>query len=142
MKLKKYIIGFCIPLLLTSCNDVLDMAPDGKIDFVDVFEDPIKVEAFLNSCYNNMPGKGTRYFYWNRGPVVWSDEAWDTDAEAEPTLSSGRLYNGSASAGDHPIELPVAVEAGNGNYWDRYWVAIRDCNVFISEIDEANVHNE
>lgn len=142
MKLKKYIIGFCIPLLLTSCNDVLDMAPDGKIDFIDVFEDPIKVEAFLNSCYNNIPGKGVTYFFWSRGPVAWSDEAWDTDAESEPTLTSGRLYNGNAFAGNHPIETPSSVEAGNGNYWDRYWTAIRNCNVFISEIDEANVKSE
>lgn len=142
MGFKKYIIGFCVLFFLISCNDVLDMAPDGKIDFDDVFDDPEKVEAFLNSCYNNMPGKGMRYFFWSRGPVVWSDEAWDTDAEAEPTLTSGRLYSGNASAGSHPIETPISVEAGNGLYWDRYWAAIRNCNVFISEIDEANVNND
>src|SRR5690625_818283 len=111
MRIRKIIFSFCFFTLIISCNDVLDMAPDGKIDFVDVFEDPVKVEAFLNSCYNNIPGKGVRYFFWSRGPVVWSDEAWDTDSEAEPTLTSGRLYNGNASAGSHPVESPIAVEA-------------------------------
>ncbi len=142
MKAKKYIIGVCIVLILASCNKTLDMAPDGKIDLKEVFEDPIKVGAFLNSCYTNIPGKGTRYFFWSRGPVVWSDEAWDTDAEAEPTISSGRLYNGNASAGSHPIETPVSVEAGNGNYWNRFWASIRNCSIFISEIDNAQVRSE
>lgn len=142
MKVKKYIIGLCALFSLVACNKALDMAPDGKIDFDDVFADPIKVGAFLNSCYNNIPGKGTRYFFFSRGPVVWSDEAWDTDAEAEPTLTAGRLYNGNASAGDHPIERPNSVEAGNGDYWGRYWTAIRNCSVFISRIDEAEVRTE
>src|SRR5680860_159320 len=81
-------------LLLGSCSGALDMAPDGKLTLEEIFTDNDKVGAFLNSCYTNMPAKGTRYFFWSRGPVVWSDEAWDTDAEAESWLSSGRLYNG------------------------------------------------
>ncbi|WP_270088491.1 RagB/SusD family nutrient uptake outer membrane protein [Sphingobacterium sp. SYP-B4668] len=142
MKIKKYIIGFCVTILLLSCNKTLDMAPDGKMDLSEVFEDHIKVGAFLNSCYSNMSGKGVRYFFWSRGPVVWSDEAWDGDAEAEPTLTSGRLYNGNASAGNHPIETPASVEAGNGDYWNRYWASIRNCSIFISEIDKAQVNSE
>src|SRR3546814_8773520 len=100
------------------------MAPDGKITMDEVFADHEKVAAFLNSCYTNMPAKGTRYFFWSRGPVEWSDEAWDTDAEAESWIMSGRMYNGDASAGNHPI-LNISADAGNGDYWSRYWNAIR-----------------
>ena len=126
---------------LNSCNKELDMAPDGYFSIDDVFKDNIKVAAFLNSCYNQIPAKGTRYFFWMRGPVVWSDEAWDTDAESEPTLMSGRVYNGDASAAFHPM-TNISADAGNGDYWNRYWAGIRNCSVFIKNIDAAAVNSE
>lgn len=125
---------------LASCNKALDMAPDGKLSMDEIFADNDKVAAFLNSCYTNMPAKGTRYFFWSRGPVVWSDEAWDTDAEAESWIMAGRMYNGDASAGNHPI-VNISADAGNGDYWARYWSAIRNCTIFISRIDEATVNS-
>lgn len=117
------------------------MAPDGKLTIDEIFADNDKVGAFLNSCYTNMPAKGTRYFFWSRGPVVWSDEAWDTDAEAEPWIMAGRMYNGDASANNHPV-TNISADAGNGNYYARYWNAIRNCSVFISRIDKATVSSE
>src|SRR5690606_5129350 len=125
---------------LTACNKALDMAPDGKLSMDEIFADNDKVAAFLNSCYANIPAKGVRYFFWSRGPVVWSDEAWDTDAEAESWIMAGRMYNGDASAANHPI-LNISVEGGNGDYWARYWSAIRNCSIFISRIDQAQVND-
>src|SRR5690606_18213450 len=139
-RIDKYILLLFFVISLPSCSDVLDMAPDGKLTLDEIFDDNDKVGAFLNSCYANMPAKGTRYFFWSRGPVVWSDEAWDTDAEAESWIMSGRLYNGDASAGNHPI-TNISSEAGNGEYWPRYWNAIRNTALFISRIDEAAVDN-
>jgi len=124
-----------------ACKKTLDTAPDGKISIDEVFQDDAKVQAYLNTCYNGMSGKGTLYFFWSRGPVVWSDEAWDTDAEAEPTLMSGRMYAGNASADNHPA-VNVSAENGNGDYWARYWNAIYNCSVFIANIDQATVIEE
>lgn len=136
----RYIVSLMVSMLvLGSCEKALDMAPDGKLTMDEIFADNDKVGAFLNSCYANIPVKGTRYFFWSRGPVNWSDESWDTDAEAESWLTSGRLYNGDASAANHPA-LQWA-DAGNGNYWARYWNAIRNTTVFISRIDGAAVKN-
>ncbi|HTN08006.1 RagB/SusD family nutrient uptake outer membrane protein [Agriterribacter sp.] len=142
MKIKQIILLLIVSLLtLESCKKALDMAPDGKVTMDEIFSDNDKTAAFLNSCYNNMPAKGTRYFFWSRGPVVWSDDAWDTDAEAESWIMAGRMYNGDASAGSHPI-TNISTDAGNGDYWARYWSAIRNCTIFISRIDEAAVKNE
>src|SRR5690554_5218046 len=138
--INKYIVLLFSVFTLLSCSDVLDMAPDGKLTMDEIFQDNDRVGAFLNSCYTNMPAKGTRYFFWSRGPVVWSDEAWDTDAEAESWIMAGRLYNGDASAGNHPI-TNISTEGNNGNYWDAYWSSIRKCSYFISRIDEAAVDN-
>lgn len=128
-----------LPLALSSCKEALDMAPDGKLTLDEIFADHDKTGAFLNSCYANIPGKGNRYFFWSRGPVVWSDDAWDTDAEAESWIMAGRMYNGDASAANHPI-TNISSEAGNGDYWARYWNAIRNCTIFVNRIDEAAVN--
>ena len=142
MKIKYIVFSLTLFILtLGSCKKALDIAPDGKLTMDEIFADNDKVGAFLNSCYNNMPAKGTRYFFWSRGPVVWSDEAWDTDAEAEPWIMSGRMYNGDASAGNHPI-TNISTDAGNGDYWARYWNAIRNSTLFISHIDKATVRSE
>ncbi len=142
--IRKYIIWigvFVSMLTMDSCKNALDMAPDGKLTLEEIFKDHDKVGAFLNSCYNNIPIKGTRYFFWSRGPVNWSDESWDTDAEAESWIMSGRMYNGDASASNHPA-INISAEGGNGDYWARYWSAIRNCSLFISEIDKATVKTE
>ncbi len=144
-RIKRYISRIILASALvagaSSCNKELDMAPDGYFSIDEIFQDNLKVAAFLNSCYNQIPVKGTRYFFWMRGPVVWSDEAWDTDAESEPTLMSGRLYNGDASSANHPI-VNVHEDGGNGNYWNRYWSGIRNCAVMIKNIDAAQVNSE
>lgn len=135
MKLK-YILIISWIFLISSCADVLNVAPDGKTTLDEIFSNSEDAAAYLNSCYNYVPTKGVRYFFWSRGPVEWSDEAWDTDAEAESWIMSGRMYNGDASASNHPI-TNISDEAGNGNYWDRYWTGIRKCSYFLSRIDNV-----
>ena len=139
----KYIVLSLTFLMLTlgSCKKALDMAPDGKLTLEEVFTDNIKVGAFLNSCYLNIPEKGTQYWWYSRGPVEWSDEAWDTEAESNAWLMSGSMYNGNASAAWHPV-TNASSNGGNGNYWQRYWNSIRNCTLFITHIDKATVSNE
>jgi SusD family. len=133
-------LAFVTCLFFSSCSDVLDQAPDGKISLEEVFQDDEKTAAYLNTCYLYIPGEGQLYYFWMRGPVDWSDEAWDTDAEAETGLTSGLLYNGNVSAGGH--FNTYWANAGNGNYWVRMWEAIRKCSVFLDNIDEATVKSE
>ncbi|QRR02158.1 RagB/SusD family nutrient uptake outer membrane protein [Dyadobacter sandarakinus] len=141
MKLRTLLLTLLTVILsLGSCRNVLDMAPDGKLTMDQIFSENDRVGAFLNTCYANIPVKGTRYFFWSRGPVNWSDESWDTDAEAESWIMSGRMYNGDASAGNHPV-TNISADAGNGNYWASYWSAIRNCTIFLSRIDKATVKN-
>lgn len=133
-------MALLLSLFLFSCSDVLDQAPDGKISLADVFNDDEKTAAYLNSCYLYIPAEGHTYFFWMRGPVDWSDEAWDTDAEAESWITSGLLYNGNVSAASH-FNTSWA-ENGNGNYWVRMWTGIRKCTVFLDNIETAKVKDE
>jgi len=137
MKIKYIILVVVSVLILGSCRKALDTAPDGKLSMDQIFADNTKVGAFLNSCYKTIPIKGTRYFFWMRGPVDWSDDAWDTDAEAESWITSGRMYNGDASAGSHP-----AWQWGDAAGWSDYWSSIRNCTYFLSRIETATVTSE
>ena len=140
LKIKTGCLFLLITLFLFSCSDALDQAPDGKISLEEVFQDDEKTAAYLNTCYLYIPAEGHNYFFWMRGPVDWSDEAWDTDAEAESWITSGLLYNGNVSAASHFNTLWA--DNGNGNYWVRMWTGIRKCSVFLDNIDNANVKSE
>ncbi|MDR1743367.1 MAG: RagB/SusD family nutrient uptake outer membrane protein [Dysgonamonadaceae bacterium] len=135
-------------LLPYGCSDVLDQAPDGKISLDEVFADNDKTAAYLNTCYLYIPGEGCSTYFVSRAPSIWTDDAWDVDAEAEPWIASGRMYNGEASASNHPILYTgymngsYTVNANNGNYWNLCWQGIRKCTVFLTRIDAAPVTSE
>ena len=133
----KLIYLFCFVLaIMSSCSDVLDQAPEGKLSMEEIFSDEEKIGAFLNTCYSNIGQKGHFYRNWSRGPVDWSDDAWDCEAYISNSGDiSDRLYRGEASAAFHPID---AIELnGLGHYWDRYWTSIRYCTLFIQNIETA-----
>lgn len=124
-------------LVFTSCSDILDVAPEGRLSMEEIFADEEKVGAYLNTCYSYIQKKGCFYLNWSRGPVDWCDDAWDDDADYYPDEISARLYNGVASATNHPI-LTVAQSGGvTSDYWNKYWQAIHDCSSFIANIQNA-----
>jgi len=137
-KIFAYLFYGTMIFLITSCSGVLDIAPDGRISEEDVFSDNDKVSAYLNTCYSHIADRGVTYFFWSRGPVEWSDEAWDTDAEAESWIKSGSWYNGNISAANNPIES-WPNDNNNGNYWYMSWNGIMLCNKFLAKIDDATV---
>jgi hypothetical protein len=124
-----------------SCSDALDQAPAGKISLEEVFLENDKTMYYLNSCYASIPIKGCRYYFWSRGPVNWSDESWDADDLDVNWASSALLYTGSASASSHPV-WGVGGEDLAHSYWGNYFARIRNCAVFLANIETAVVNNE
>ncbi|MDE7128676.1 MAG: RagB/SusD family nutrient uptake outer membrane protein [Bacteroidales bacterium] len=141
MKIKHIVI--CLAVLaggVTSCS-LLDVSPDGRISLEEVFRDPIKVGAFLNSCYNNLPIKNYRYNGIDANLVALSDEGWSSwDGGSEAVA---KIYSGQASASSHPLTDTWTGDMSRCNrYWDRYWEQIRLCNQFLENIDNAAVESE
>ncbi|MDD2437242.1 MAG: RagB/SusD family nutrient uptake outer membrane protein, partial [Massilibacteroides sp.] len=142
MKKIKIILYLGILLCVgNACSGELDQAPSGKISLEEVFKDNEKTMYYLNTCYRYIPVKGARYFFWSRGPVCWSDEAWDADDLDVNWASSSLFYNGNASASSHPV-WSVGGEDKAMSYWDHYFSVIRNCSVFLANIETANVTNE
>ena len=138
-KLYRAAAGLLALATVSACESALDMAPDGYVSIPQIFQDNEQTGAWLNTCYEYIPEMGIKFHYWSRGLVVWSDDAWDSDEGAG--LMSSLLYKGQASADNHPI-VNLSANFGNGDYWNRYWAAIRKCAVFLSYIDGANVTSQ
>lgn len=126
---------------LASCSDVLDVAPDGRLTLDEVYSDPDKVGALLNSCYNNIPLKGYNYHFWEPLITANSDDGWSS--EDALTYEMAQMYSGNASASYHPIRDMADVHNSSCNfYWSRYWSQIRLCNQFLENISTAAVRSE
>ena len=143
MKNKSIIIIACLLVsALVSCSKALDQAPDGKISLDDVFTDPDQTMYYLNSCYQSIPYKACRYYFWSRGPVVWCDDAWDADDLDVDWVASRKCYDGDASASKHPAWGNYGGEDLQSNYWPTYFSRIRNCCVFLKNIETAAVPSE
>jgi hypothetical protein len=144
MRYKKlYILALIISCAtFSSCSSELDQAPDGKISLEDVWKDNDKVAAYLNTCYQYMSGKGDLYFFFERGPANWCDEAWDADDLDVNWAASSRMYTGNASASDFPGWSVTGQGANCEHYWPNYFSAIHDCAYFLQNIDKAAVTKE
>jgi len=141
----KLLLLFCLIHAMTSCSDVLDAAPDGKVSYDDIFSDPEKVAAYLNSCYSCMPAKGYRYYQWTNFFDAVCDNGWDS--ETVSTLPVPLMYTKESSASDHPFYKYFSTALDdkgprNSNFWDVYWPAIRKCALFIKYIPNATVGDE
>ncbi len=127
--------------LLTSCTDTLDMAPDGNMQMDEVLSDPDKVEALLNSIYNNIPQKGYVYFFYDPAVVACSDDGWSSEDSQGQLVD--QYYKDNSSASSHPMrDFPDGHGANTNSYWSRYWEQIRLCSQFIELIDEAAVNRD
>ena len=130
-----------LALLLSSCSDALDVAPSGDISLEEVFSDNDRTMYYLNTCYSSLPNKGLHYFFWSRGPVNWCDDSWDGDDLDVDWAASRLIYDGNASASSHPV-WAVGGEDLSRNYWQMYFSRIRNCGIFLQNIEKANVKSE
>lgn len=137
-------IFMSLALLLSSCSDALDVAPSGDISLEEVFSDNDRTMYYLNTCYSSLPNKGLHYFFWSRGPVNWCDDSWDADDLDVDWAASRRLYDGNASASSHPVwnTAQPDQEPLSRNYWQMYFSRIRNCGIFLQNIEKANVKSE
>lgn len=113
--------------LFMHCSDYLDVVPDGVATLDNAFSNRINAEKFLFSCYNILPNQNDPFTYpGNMG----ADEMWYHNNLSH--RSGARIARNDQNAAD-PFH----------NYWDgrrdgrNLWVGIRDCNIFLDNIDRV-----
>jgi len=135
--MKNIIIIFVLLLLgLTSCQDVLNVSPDGRQSVADMFKAETTTGAYLNSCYQYMPADGLQDYFWTNYRIGLSDDAY------HGRLTLLAMYNGSMTSQNNPQEStsgasPSGVQTGG--VWLNFWQGIRCCNIFLAHIDSATV---
>ncbi|MDR1526923.1 MAG: RagB/SusD family nutrient uptake outer membrane protein, partial [Dysgonamonadaceae bacterium] len=65
----------------TSCTDVLDVSPDGRLSMEEIYKDPELVEAMVGSIYGGLPAKGFQYSFHVPLLTAICDDGWDANGE-------------------------------------------------------------
>lgn len=129
--IRNYTLGFLVLLIinLSGCKKFLDVVPDGVATLDNAFSNRASAEKFLFTCFNMMPNQNSPFDYPGN---VGSDEIWwDIDYAAMNNYSGSQIALGNQNISD-PFQ----------NYWDgrsggrNLWIGIRDCNIFLENIDK------
>lgn len=113
---------------LSSCNDFLDIMPDNVATVDHAFTNEIEAEKYLFTCYSYLPGESD--LTGNVG-LLSGDEFWIPERRSVVIRTWETIAHGYQSSNN-----PVA------NYWDGWnggkplFQAIRDCNVFLENIED------
>ena len=126
----KFTISIAALLLAAGCGEWLDVVPEGVATLDNAFSNRINAEKMLFSCYNMLPDQNNPFTYPGNvgGDEIW----WDIDVSGLNARSGARIARNDQNATD-PFQ----------NYWDgrrdgkNLWIGIRDCNIFIENIDRV-----
>ena len=112
-------------LLMVGCSDYLNVVPDGVATVETAFSTRTNAEKFLFTCYNFIEDPNGYNFPGNLG----SDEFfWDVDASSCYNKEGAKIFKGEQSASS-----PIRDFWGSRNRW----VGIRNCNIFLENIDNV-----
>lgn len=115
-----------------SCTKIPDYS-DGRVSYNEVFDSYRKTAGYLNLCYTKIQPHGGSYsgFSFLAG---FSDEAYQvTEINNSVQRQWGR---GQLTPFYNPVE---SGGSANTNWWGANFEGIRNCNVFLANIDSAMV---
>jgi hypothetical protein len=125
-------------ILLGSCRDYLNVVPNDIPTMDHAFSNRTTAEKFLFTCYSYLPNPAE--VFNNSGPAQ-SRESWYHPADGQVWFwinsdnSGNNLYSWRIAKGEQNTNSPLL------NYWDGnnggkpLFTAIRDCNIFLENID-------
>lgn len=115
---------------LTACGDYLNVVPDNVPTIDYAFRNKLEAQKFLYTCYSYRPAIGDL-----RGDpaMAGADETWQRyvigNGSLWPTWESSYIARG--------FQNPNAPYYGYNN-WNFLWTGIRDCNIFLENIDHVD----
>ena len=131
MKCFSRLIIIALTFFSTSCADYLDIVPDDIATIEKSFNNRAAAERFFFTCYSYLPNPTD---IWSSTELMTGDEIWwDIDQPNWLTNPVTYIAKGSQNANNPYL-----------NYWDgeqsgkKLFVAIRDCNIFLENIDRVH----
>jgi len=125
------IMLFACVLLLTNCQDYLNVVPDGVPTLENAFSNRTNAERFFYGCYNYLPNAASEMNY--PGNIGGDDIWWDPDRGGGYSRQPGANIAQGLQNTSEPEQ----------NFWEgrrggrNMWIGIRDCNIFLENIDNV-----
>lgn len=128
--LHKIIIALTILFGLGSCN-YLDIVPDNVATIDYAFRNRTVAEKYLYTCYSYRPAIGS---VDNDPAMNGSDETWQRyiTGGGWPTWRNSMIGRGFQS-----LTSPILNNWDGENNASGLWKGIRDCNIFLENIDQV-----
>ncbi|MEA4916860.1 RagB/SusD family nutrient uptake outer membrane protein [Proteiniphilum sp.] len=123
-------IGIWI-LSLSSCSDYLDIIPDDVPTMDLAFSNRQNAERFLATCYSYIPPHGN---VWRNPALSTGDEVWNC---AEVTYYYSNTTSFRIAKGLQNTNSPYLNYWSGSNDGTNLFVAIRDCNIFLENIEKV-----
>lgn len=122
--MKKLTVYISVLLLAgTSCKKYLDIVPDNipTIDYAFHLRD--EAEKYLYTCYSYLPANGD---VGENPAFLGGDEFWMSELFQNFDQTPMNILWGRQNAGSPLL-----------NRWSYYYAALRDCNIFLENIDKV-----
>jgi hypothetical protein len=130
MKAIKIVI-LLVGALFTSCDEAyLDVVPDNLAEIDDAFANEANAKKFLYTCYSYIPNHSNPA---SNPAIIGSDEIW-------VRIATG--YYGDT----YPRDIVMGLQNTNNplnDYWNgalggkKLFQAIRDCNIFLENVEKV-----
>ena len=131
-KIRNYILYFFMVCCVFACEDYLDVVPDNIATLDYAFRDRISAERYLISCYNYLPYFGRP----NSDPgIMGGDDVWMHRDPYYPTYYPFTPYR--LKEGLQNSDNPLLDYWSGANYGRPLFRGIRDCNIFLENIDKV-----
>jgi hypothetical protein len=111
------LVGLC------SCEKFIDVVPDNVPTIDNAFTIRTEAEKYLYTCYSYLPKEG---HYANNPGFGAGDEIWQ-----EPSFST---------IDPAPMKIAMGFQTAGAplmSYWDHLYKGIRDCNIFLENVDKV-----
>ena len=128
-RLYKIFMGAAALACIAGCN-FLDVVPNDAPTLDHAFSNREVAYKFLSTCYSGMPDPCDPYYY-----PAWLDSGDEFDFNAEVSGRTSLFVAGQVLRGYQNTNDPYQ------NYWDgrqggsSLYIGIRDCNIFLENID-------
>jgi hypothetical protein len=123
-----------LSLCLSACNDYLDIIPDNIATIEMSFNSRLNAEKYLFTCYSRLDNIS---YEKNNVAIMSSREQWLTLEDLSNTEYDGAIYGWRPARGLQNANTPYIDYWSGVNGGVNYFIAIRDCNIFLEEIDKV-----
>ena len=114
---------FAVAMLLSACNDTLDLKPKNAYSEDDVWGDPKLTEVFVNGIYD-------------RAVLAYKDAGYGWAAQTDELYGNFNWTNENVYVRGEAT--PDNQSSGSLNNWNSLYTAIRYCNTFFLNINKVD----